>query len=110
MTTTKYARLEPKDRSGQTSEQRHKCRVANCTHKFVENYKGLGRHYRTPRHHSVEELLDAGVSAWFYRKEREDDCRAIIGWLYKNNYIAIGEVVEEEEELQTENNGVNKKK
>ena len=50
------------------------------------------------RHHSVEELLDAGVSAWFYRKEREDDCRAIIDWLYKNNYIAIGEVVDEEEE------------
>ena len=82
--------------TGQEQEQLYKCKVANCTYKYTKNYKGITNHYKNPRHHKVEELLDAGVSAWFYRNGREDDCRAMIDWLYTETYVAL--VVSEDEQ------------
>ena len=87
----KYARHIPKNSTEYEQEQKHKCKVASCQTKFRANYKGIYKHYKNPRHHSVEELLDAGVSAWFYRKYREDDCHAIANWLKEKNFVIIVE-------------------
>ena len=86
-----YARLRPKMSTRQAQEQPYKCGVPGCTLNYTANYKEIPSHYKDPRQHSVEELLDAGVSAWFYRKEREDDCRAIANWLEEKNYVIIVE-------------------
>ena len=100
----KYARHKPKTSRLQKEELPYNCRVKNCQTKCGKNYKELNKHYKHAKHHTVKELLDAGVSAWFFRKEREDNCFAIAAWLEKENYVTIVESKVETEETVSENN------
>ena len=84
-----YARHKKNGASSKEIVQTYDCKVKNCTVKFAKNYKGLQYHYSQNKHHKVEELLDAGISAWFYRNNNKVDCIATVNWLAKNNYVAI---------------------
>ena len=61
------------------------CKVKNCTLKYKQNKKGLRKHYKSC--HSVVDLLDAGVQAWFYRKDSASDCLMIAHWLKAKGLI-----------------------
>ena len=87
----KYSRLRPKKTGSHGPDQIYDCKVQNCRIDFKPNYKGLSNHYKSRKHHKVEELLDAGISAWYYRKTNKEDITATANWLARNNYITINE-------------------
>ena len=62
------------------------CPVAGCDKKCRQPIT-LKRHYSQTGPHSVEELLEAGLPAWFYRGSTELVVNATLDWLIKEGYV-----------------------
>ena len=62
------------------------CPVKGCTKK-CKSPLTLKRHYKESGTHSVAELLQAGLPAWFYRGNTELVVDTTLDWLIKEGYV-----------------------
>lgn len=62
------------------------CPVDGCTKKWKSSVT-LKKHYSEVGPHQVEEMLDAGLPVWFYRKNSKPMVEDTLDWLIDKGYM-----------------------
>ena len=65
------------------------CLVPNCKADIQNNQKKLAKHLKDEAAHSITELLDIGVNAWYYSKSTPENARKLVEWLKKKDLIDV---------------------